>query len=187
MANPEQNPVLMKFYSCSIVKNCSLIFLLLLIQNSAIAQSKFSTSDFWNNVRFGGGIGLNFSNGGFNGSIAPSAIYEFNETFAAGIGANVNFFKFNNEKFWAYGPSAIVLANPINEIQLSGEFEQLRVNSSILTANGRFESNFWAPALFLGIGYRTQFATVGIRYNVLDSNENTIYLSAWTPFIRVYL
>lgn len=186
MVNTKQNPTLMNFDIFPFFKNCFLIVSILFISNTSSAQSKSSNSDFWDNVRFGGGIGLNFSNGGFNGSIAPSAIYQFNETFAAGIGANINFFKFNNEKFWAYGPSAIVLANPIKEIQLSGEFEQLRVNSSIQTADGRFETDFWAPALFLGIGYRTQFATVGMRYNVLDSNENNIYLNAWTPFVRFY-
>lgn len=150
------------------------------------SQNTAQKSDFWNRVRFGGGIGINFSNGGFNGSIAPSAIYQFNDAVAAGLGANVNFFQFNNQKFWAYGPSAILLGNPIPQIQLSAEFEQLRVNSSIETTGGTIEQNFWAPALFFGVGYRTQFATVGIRYNVLDSNENTIYLNAWTPFFRVY-
>jgi len=186
MVNHKQKQTPMKLNIFSFLKISFFIVSFLFITNPSSAQSQSSNRDFWDNVRFGGGIGLNFSNGGFNGSIAPSAIYQFNETFAAGVGANVNFFKFNNEKFWAYGPSAIVLANPIKEIQLSGEFEQLRVNSSIQTADGRFESNFWAPALFLGVGYRTQFATIGMRYNVLDNNENTIYLNAWTPFVRFY-
>ena len=159
---------------------------LLFIGCTCFAQNQQPKNDFWNNVRLGGGIGFNFSNGGFNGSIAPSAIYQFNEVFAAGLGANINFYKFNNQKFWAYGPSAIVLANPIPQIQLSGEFEQLRVNSSIQTVGGTFESDFWSPALFLGAGYRTNFATIGIRYNVLHDDEDSIYLNAWTPFVRVY-
>lgn len=150
------------------------------------SQNQRAASNFWNRVRFGGGIGLNFSNGGFNGSISPSAIYQFNEVFAAGIGANVNFFKFNDQQFWAYGPSAIVLANPIPQIQLSGEFEQLRVNTSIRTLGGTIENNYWSPALFLGAGYTTNFATVGIRYNVLYDNEDSIYFNAWVPFIRFY-
>jgi len=153
---------------------------------SVLAQNQPQKSDFWNKVRFGGGIGFNFSNGGFNGSIAPSAIYQFNEVFAAGIGANVNFFQFNNQKFWAYGPSAIVLANPIPQIQLSAEIEQLRINSSLQTTAGTIESNFWSPALFVGAGYTTSYATVGIRYNFLHDNENSIYLNAWVPFVRFY-
>ena len=162
------------------------IFFLFMAGNICLAQNPAGKSDFWNRVRFGGNIGFNFSNGGFNGTIAPSAIYQFNEYFAAGLGADINYSSFNSQRFWAYGPSAIVLGNPIPQIQLSGEFEILRVNSSIQTIDGNFESDFWAPALFLGVGYRTQFATVGIRYNVLDNNENTIYLNALTPFVRVY-
>ena len=150
------------------------------------AQNPAQKSAFWNKVRLGGGIGLGFSNGGFNGSISPSAIYQFNDYVAAGIGANVNFYKFEDQKFWAYGPSAIVLANPIPQIQISGEFEQLRVNSSFRSIGGTVENDFWSPALFLGVGYRTQFATVGIRYNVLYDSGESIYLNAWTPFVRVY-
>jgi hypothetical protein len=150
------------------------------------AQNPAQKSAFWNKVRLGGGIGLGFSNGGFNGSISPSAIYQFNDYVAAGIGANVNFYKFEDQKFWAYGPSAIVLANPIPQIQISGEFEQLRVNSSFRDIGGTVENDFWSPALFLGVGYRTQFATVGIRYNVLYDSGESIYLNAWTPFVRVY-
>ncbi len=176
----------MKFETPTGIKNHFLILFLLFMVCSCFAQNQQTKSDFWNNVRFGGGIGFNFSNGGFNGSIAPSAIYQFNEVFAAGLGANVNFFKFNNQKFWAYGPSAIVLANPIPQIQLSGEFEQLRINSSIQTIGGTLESDYWSPALFLGVGYRTNFATIGIRYNVLHDNEDSIYLNAWVPFVRVY-
>jgi len=150
------------------------------------SQNPAQKSDFWNKVRLGGGIGIGFSNRGFNGTISPSAIYQFNDYIAAGIGVNLSFYKFNDQKFWAYGPSAIVLANPIPQIQISGEFEQLRVNSSFRTTNGTIENDFWSPALFLGLGYRTQFATVGIRYNVLYDNEESIYLNAWTPFVRVY-
>ena len=168
------------------IKKVLLSLFFLFIGYTCFAQTQQTKSDFWNRVRFGGGIGLNFSNGGFNGSIAPSAIYQFNEVFAAGLGANVNFYKFNNQKFWAYGPSAIVLANPIPQIQLSGEFEQLRVNFSQQLVGGNFESDYWSPALFIGAGYTTSFATIGIRYNVLHSNKDSIYLNAWVPFVRVY-
>lgn len=150
------------------------------------SQNRQSSSDFWNRVRFGGGIGLNFSNGGFSGSIAPSAIYQFNEVFAAGVGANVNFYKFNDQRFWAYGPNVIVLANPIPQLQLSGEFEQLRVNTSLRTLGGTIQEDYWSPGLFLGAGYTTNFATVGIRYNVLHDDEDSIYFNAWMPFIRIY-
>lgn len=177
----------MKFVIHTHHKNYLLGLLFLILGCYGFSQNQLSKSDFWNRVRFGGGIGFNFSNGGFNGSIAPSAIYQFNDYIAAGLGANVNYFKFNNDRFWAYGPSVIVLGNPVPQIQLSGEFEQLRVNYSRQVAGvGALEADYWSPALFVGAGYTTNFATVGIRYNLLHKNENSIYLNAWVPFVRVY-
>ena len=59
--------------------------------NTTNAQQQ--TSDFWNHVRFGGGIGLNFGDGFFSGTIAPSAVYEFNDAVALGLGLNGTFNK----------------------------------------------------------------------------------------------
>ncbi len=150
------------------------------------SQNPTTKSEFWNKVRFGGGIGLGFTNGGFNGSIAPSAIYQFNDQFSAGLGLNVNYAKYNESKFWAYGVNAMTYFNPIQQIQLSAELEQLRVNRSLETIAGTLEDDYWAPALFIGVGYTSQFATVGIRYDVLYDSGRSIYANAWMPFVRVY-
>lgn len=151
-----------------------------------IAQNPSAKSEFWSHVRFGGGIGLGFNNGGWNGSLAPSALYEFNDKFAAGIGLSVNYAKYDTSKFLAYGGSLITLYNPIQFLQLSGEFEQLRVQREYRNSIGILDTEDWVPGLFLGLGYRTQFVTVGIRYDILYNNEKSIYANAWMPFIRVY-
>jgi hypothetical protein len=65
------------------------------------SQNLTNNSDFWNNVRFGGGIGLGFTNNSFNGSISPSAIYQFNDQLAVGTSLNFNYAKFNYDKFLA--------------------------------------------------------------------------------------
>lgn len=150
------------------------------------AQNPIAKSDFWNRVRFGGGLGLGFTNGGFNASIAPSAIYQFNDKFAAGTSISFNYAKFNDDKFLAYGASVLSLYNPVRFLQLSAEFEQLRVNRTIALAGGNFEDDYWSPALFIGAGYNDRNFTVGIRYDVLYDNNNSIYASAWVPFVRVY-
>lgn len=141
---------------------------------------------FWENVRFGGGLGLGLNSGGFNASVSPSAIYQFNEQFATGVSLNFNYAKFNDDKRLAYGASAIALYNPIDIIQLSVEFEQLRVNLRDQVGATTFEDNFWSPGLFLGIGYTQRNFTVGIRYDVLYDENRSIYLDAWLPFVRVY-
>ncbi|WP_366135878.1 alpha-ketoglutarate decarboxylase [uncultured Maribacter sp.] len=133
-------------------------------------------------MRFGGGIGLGFTNGGFNGTISPSAIYDVNNYFSAGVGLSVNYAKYDANKFLAYGGSIVTFYNPIPLLQLSAEIEQLRVNES----NTIFENDYWSPALFLGAGYRSNNVTFGIRYDLLYDKNKSIYADAWMPFVRVY-
>lgn len=161
-----------------------LIFILMTY--SAVSQNTSRKSDFWNNVHFGGGIGLGFTNGGFNGSISPSAIYQVSQQFATGVGLNFNYAKFNDNKFLAYGGSVLALYNPIPYLQFSGELEQLRVNREIPTLAGTIEDNYWSPALFVGVGYNNQYVTIGIRYDLLYDDNKSIYANAWMPFVRVY-
>ncbi|MCB4798473.1 alpha-ketoglutarate decarboxylase [Neotamlana laminarinivorans] len=140
----------------------------------------------WEKVKFGGGLGANFSNDFFSGTIAPSAIYEFDQIFSAGLGLN---FTYNRQKdiykSTILGGSLIGLANVIPEIQLSAEFEQLNVNTSF-DNNTIATDKYWLPALFLGAGYRSNNFTLGVRYDVLYDNDKSIYANAWMPFIRVY-
>ncbi|MDV7139922.1 alpha-ketoglutarate decarboxylase [Maribacter sp. TH_r10] len=158
--------------------------LLLLIGISCFGQG--SSNNFWDNVRFGGGIGIGFTNGSFNGSISPSAIYQVNEQFAAGTSLNFNYAKFNDDKLFAYGGSILTLYNPIPNIQLSAELEQLRINRTYALDGGNREDNYWSPALFLGLGYSNQNVTFGLRYDVLYDDNKSIYANALMPFVRVY-
>lgn len=150
------------------------------------AQNPNAKSDFWNHVRFGGGLGLGFTEGGFNASISPSAIYQFNDQFASGVSLTFNYAKYRDDKRLAYGGSILSLYNPVRFLQLSAEFEQLRINRSFDNGTISLENNYWSPALFLGLGYIEGNFTVGVRYDVLYDNENSIYAGAWMPFVRVY-
>ena len=142
-------------------------------------------NQFWRNVQFGGGIGLGFGSGYTDISLAPSAIYNFNEYVALGVGAQYKYLK--QKDYYAshlYGGSVIGLFNPIPEIQLSTELEQLRVNVNLDGSNSDSQ-DYWNTGLFIGAGYRSGNATIGGRYNVL-TDKNNIYGSAFMPFIRVY-
>ncbi|WPR71883.1 hypothetical protein SLW70_01785 [Flavobacterium sp. NG2] len=145
-----------------------------------------SQSDFWDKVQFGGGLGLSIGTGYTDITVAPSAIYNVNEYFAVGLGAQYTYAKQKN--FYSsnlYGASLITLFNPIREIQLSAELEQLRVNVSGIGTNN-FTNNFWNTGLFLGAGYRSGNATIGVRYNVLFKENNLAYSDAFMPFVRFY-
>ncbi|ALJ05276.1 alpha-ketoglutarate decarboxylase [Pseudalgibacter alginicilyticus] len=158
----------------------------LLITTFSFSQQKY-TSDFWQNVRFGGGIGLSFGDGFFSGTLAPSAIYEFNNQFGLGLGLNGTI---NNQKdvykSTILGGSLIGLFSPINELQLSAEFEQLNVNRRYDTRLNLATDNYWSPALFVGAGYRNGNITFGIRYDILYDTQKSIYADPWAPFVRFY-
>lgn len=141
---------------------------------------------FWEHVRFGGGFGVNFGAGNFQLALSPSAIYDVNQYLSFGPALNFSYQSSDFFKSTLYGASAIVLVNPIQAIQLSGELEQLRVNNTVETLDGDVDSNFWNTALFVGGGFRTNNVTIGARYNVLYNNGDRVYADAWQPFIRFY-
>jgi len=150
------------------------------------AQYQGANSDFWNNVQYGGGIGIGFTNGGFNSSLSPTAIYNVSDQFATGIGLNLNYAKFNSDKLFAYGGSILSFYHPINFLQLSAEIEQLRINRSYGLIGTNLEDNYWSPALFIGLGYRNQNVTFGMKYDLLYDSNKSIYANRLMPFIRVY-
>ncbi|WP_169929254.1 hypothetical protein [Flavobacterium croceum] len=151
--------------------------------NSGQVDAK-STPDFWKHVQFGGGIGFSSGNGYTNFAISPSAIYNFNEKISTGFGLQYNYLKSSSSfSSHMYGANALVLVNPIKEIQLSAEVEQLRVNIDGANSNSK---DFWNTGLFLGAGYRMDSVTIGARYNLLYKTDNGVYADAFMPFVRVY-
>jgi hypothetical protein len=165
-----------------------LLFGLLMSCNfNAFSQEQKPPSEFWRHVRFGGGIGLSFGDGFFSGTLAPSAIYQFDHRFAMGVALNGTYnSQRNTYSSTILGGSVLSLFNVIPQIQLSAEFEQLNVNRSYDSRLGFANENYWYPALFLGAGFRSNNVTVGIRYDVLYDSRKSIYANAYMPFFRVY-
>lgn len=169
------------------LKMLALALFLVFSTIEAYAQDPNLKSAFWSQVRFGGGLGFGFTNGGFNAAISPSAIYQVSNQFAAGLSIAFNYAKFKEDKRTAYGGSIITLYNPIPFLQLSAELEQLRINRNYtLIGSTNLETDYWSPGLFLGLGYTNNFATIGVRYDVLYDSDKSIYAGAWMPFVRVY-
>lgn len=150
--------------------------------------------NFFSDIRFGGGLGLAIGNGFSNITIAPSALKPITEQFSVGAGVQFNYISsrdiYSNT---SYGVNLIGLINPIENLQLSVELEQLRVNfkqDAYQSSTGNYipssSRNFWNTGLFLGAGYRQGNATIGIRYNVLYNANDYVYNQAWMPFVRVY-
>ncbi len=163
--------------------------LLIITSKNMTAQGHRATSnskdDFWKNVQIGGGLGVSLGTGYTDLSISPSAIYNFDQYFALGLGLQYTYIKQKN--FFdshLYGGSIIGLFNPIREVQLSAELEELRVD---INSNSSFPSeSFWNTGLFLGVGYRSGNATIGVRYNVLFDENKNVYNDPFMPFVRFY-
>ena len=177
----------MKKRVLKIVLKSILVIITFLFVNGLFAQGPTNTpkqpSPFWNNVQFGGGIGLGFSSGYTDIVLAPSALYNFNPIVALGAGVNLNYISSNNYfSSFVYGISTIVLVNPIPVIQLSVGLNQSRVNFQEKFSNN--SDNYWDTSLILGAGYRTGNVTIGIGYNVLQNDRyNT---EPFMPFVRAY-
>jgi len=173
--------------SKTITKTVFLIFCLL----STYTIKAQEDTGFWSRVHFGGAVSAAFGNGYTNVSVAPSAIYEFNRSVGLGVGLQGTYIKDRDfdttYKSYLYGGSLIGIFNPIEEVQLSAELEQLRVNLDIEDYyEGQIEDNFWNTALFLGAGYRAGNVIVGIRYNVLFDEDDYVYSTSYMPFVRLY-
>lgn len=163
---------------------------LLFSQQDTIPKIK---SVFWKNVQFGGGLGLAVGNGFTNISVSPTGYYNFNKTYSVGVGLtgsyvaqeqNPSNFNSIGYKSTIFGGSLIGLVNPIQEIQLSAELEQLKVNRNF-DDDFLYDDTFWNTALFLGAGYRAQNVTLGVKFNVLHRDNNHVYSQSWVPFIRL--
>ncbi|KFF07218.1 hypothetical protein [Flavobacterium reichenbachii] len=176
----------------SIDCKCYFVIFAVLFSSYTFAQQTYvidNKNNFWDKVQFGGGLGLGIGSGYTDISVMPSAIYNVNQIVGIGVGLQFGYLASKNYyDSFVYGGSLITLVNPIPEIQLSAELEQVRVNTNYDSNNVRpaYSDDFWNTALYLGAGYRTGSVTIGARYDVLFNDERSLYGSAFMPFVRVY-
>ena len=162
-----------------------MLLLPLFILAQSEAPKTASKSSFREKTQIGGGIALNVGSGYTDITLAPGAIYNFNDYVSAGLGLQGTYVNVKNSyESYIYGGSLIGLLNPIEQVQLSAELEELRANSRFPEIGTK--RNSWNTALFLGAGFRSQNVTLGVRYNVLYDKNDFVYSDAFMPFIRVY-
>ena len=165
----------------------TIVFLFLFSFSNSQTISKKTPNEFWKQVQFGGGFGLNFGTGYTEITLAPSAIYPVNEYVSLGVGLLGSFTNSKNHYTTSvYGVSAISLFNPIEKIQLSLEIEQARVNTQFQMIPNPVTKNYWNTGLYVGAGYRNGNVTLGARYNLLFDKDKSIYSDALMPFVRFY-
>ena len=154
------------------------LILILFISLNVFSQK----SEFWENVKFGGGFGISFGTS-TTIAISPSAVYDFENGFMLGAGVNYLHNQFGTSKTNVYGVSLISLYQiPVIGIQLSGELEQLFANQT----NGNNKTNFNYPALYLGAAFNKGRFAIGFRYDVLYDENKSVFSSPISPIIRFY-
>jgi hypothetical protein len=169
--------------------NKLLLTLILISYTQITTAQKDSTavkpkSEFWKKVSFIPSLGLGFGSGYTNISVAPAAVYKVNKYFSTGLGIQYSYLKQKNLfSSSTYGGSLIALSNPIDEIQLSAELEQLKANVKNEVVDK--SESFWNTAFFVGAGYRLGNSVIGARYNLLFKKDKGVYGDAFTPFIRI--
>lgn len=141
-------------------------------------------SEFWKKVHFGGGFQLGIGSQYTSLGVSPSAIYSFNDKWAAGIGTSYTYVgnKSSQMNYHIYGGSALAIYQPIKEIQLHTEYEQLWVNT-----NSSITTDYQVPAWYVGAGYSIgRFGSVGLRYDVLWNENKSVYNNALSPYFKIY-
>jgi len=151
-------------------------------QNSNLDQHRFI-----DDVRFGGGINIGVGSNYSTFSISPSVLYDFSNEFSAGLSATYVYVKnksIQNSTTNLFGGSVLALFRPINHIQISTEFENLKINQKY---NFQTDLSQWQTALYFGLEYVTGNIAMGLRYDVLyDKVTNITSSSALNPVFRIY-
>lgn len=148
---------------------------------------KAKTGSFWENVSFGGGLGISVSNDFTDFTIAPSAIYSFNDYVS--LGAGLQYSRLKQKDLYSshvFGGSLIGLVHPVEFIQVSVELEEANVNTKYVDLGENLQRSFWNTGLYFGLGYRQEGVTIGGRINVLFDKDKDLYGSAFMPFVRVF-
>jgi len=160
--------------------------------NGAQERKTYTYQRSWS---FGGNLGLSFWNGGTDILIAPKAYYNVSPMFLTGFGLTYiysdykdDFGKYNQNSF---GPSIMGAFRPIPSFQLSAEYEGLQTNGSntiyILGDNNiKNDYSYWNNALYLGASFVSRNVSFGIRYDILYDVNQSVFSSAWSPFIGFY-
>ena len=166
----------MKIKTLKILINLTTFFLICFNYSDLNAQDsseKNLKSNFWKKVQFGGGLGLGIGSGFTDITVAPSAIYNFNELFSLGTGLQFSYISQKDlYKSTVAGVNVIGLFNPIEQVQLSLEVEEVNVSTKFQSVgNTTVKDNFWNTGLFVGAGYRMENITVGARYNLLFDKD----------------
>lgn len=185
------------------VKKIYFLIIMFLIANISFAQ-EFITEDeatgntskvsFWDNVYFGGDLGMSFGSYTYV-NIAPEAGYIFTDRFSAGVGIIYQYYNLNSTvnpyKTSVYGGKVFARFFVWESLFLYGVTEIVSLESRYFDYTGQFESQnrFLMASPLVGVGYFQRFSNKGgvalmLLFN-LNQSRNSPYYNYPMPIIRV--
>ena len=159
------------------------VLLVALLSQQTFAQKTKSSRKF----QFYGGIGFWLSNDGYQISLQPGVIYNLSKKYKIGGGLHYEYLKDRNvlgasRSVKMFGANIINLFYPIENLELSADYEQLYVIQNY-SSNSR---KYRIPALYVGVGYRSGNFAAGLKYDFLHEDGKSVYENALIPYIRFY-
>ncbi|MGD1318656.1 hypothetical protein [Chryseobacterium sp. 2R14A] len=166
------------------------LFIALLILISGLSFSQIAvgtTEEHKNRWTFGGGIGFGFgSNSMFNLQASPRVGYRLTDDLEAGVTGTVMWqtSDFYNSTMFGVGP--FVNYYFARSFYVSGNLQHFFINYKDKYYD--FKANDEETALYLGGGYlqrigNNSFLQLGIMYNVLYKENNSIFANGLVPSI----
>lgn len=167
-----------------------LLFITVIFSYSAYSQIQISSLNKKknDNLRIGGGLGLNFgSNNSMDLNISPFIGYALNQQFELGLSTGYQYNKYLNTKrhLLSLGPYANIY--PLPNMFLRTQYEHFAGKTKIKSSNmqiHKFDDN----ALWVGGGYRTGDVIqmyVGFMYNVLHKEGKSLFKDAYRPIAGI--
>ncbi|AYN68071.1 hypothetical protein D1013_12150 [Euzebyella marina] len=137
-------------------------------------------------LKFGCGFGLSFV-GGTNIGLAPNLMYAVSEKVSVGAGLQGNYTSIKDvQSTTTFGANVITQYNPIQRLTTLIEFAELNVNTKKEEVTGEIKDSFWESILFIGAGLNiTDKIALGVKYNVLYKDDESVYTSPVIPFVNI--
>jgi hypothetical protein len=160
-------------------------------QTSKPSPKARNQASFWDRTRFGGNLGLGFSNGFSYINVSPRMYYLATEKLWLGAGLTFIWTKYNyyqppfDEQF-VYGLNLSAQYMLFGPIFIQAEYEPLSFERYVIDNNDQVigEERTWVHGILLGGGISQRMGRgmffASVLYNVTWSNEiNSYYNSPW--------
>ncbi|WP_209400297.1 hypothetical protein [Pseudozobellia sp. WGM2] len=137
-------------------------------------------------LKFGCGFGLSFV-GGTNIGLSPNLMYAVSNKMSIGAGLQGNYTAIKDvQSTTTIGANIIGQYSPTPKLTTLLEFAELNVNTKQETVTGDIKDNFWESILFVGAGLNiTNKIALGVKYNVLYKEDESVYTSPVIPFVNI--